>query len=319
MTDETLTPPRNLPERRVRWGLYCVIVLCLPVLYLVAAIAIVPSEWASQHTRNTYQANMGYADRLHGVQCDILIYGDSTALVGIDPSVLQADTGLSACNIAEFEGATTVFGTGLVDRFLAHNPRPKYVIFTYTADSLTPQSKWTGPSKVEAIIYAMRTTRNMQTLLLLLRHPQDTFGVLESGLRYLVRDLRKPPLSPAARSIRDTHHGWFPLTEGVATRCQEVPNDIGPFDPAWIAELRRTYGVHGTHVLVFASPDAPCEPTYPAYVNRVRGVTDNPLEIYPLDQFSADGRLHLTGGGVTRFSHEVAGYINAQQKVEAAQ
>jgi hypothetical protein len=317
MTDEIPNTPRDLPARRVRWGAYCLLVVLLPLLYLAAAVLIVPSEWAARHTRNTYQANMGYADRLHGANCGIVIYGDSTALVGIDPSVLEAKTGLTACNIAEFEGATTVFGTGLVDDFLAHNRRPRFLIFAYTADSLTPQSGWTGPSKVEAIVYAMRTRRNLRTVSLLLRHPQDTFGVLESGLRYLIRDSRKPPLTKAQRTLRDNKQGWFPLPQGIASRCTGPPENPGPFDPEWIASLRRKYGVDGTHVLVFVSPDPACEPTYATYVEKVRGVTDNQLEIFPLSEFSDNGRLHLTGDGVTHFSTEIAGYINATLHAEA--
>ncbi len=43
--------------------------------------------------------------------CDILIYGDSTASIGIDPRVLTEQLGLSACNISSTRPIVDNLGT----------------------------------------------------------------------------------------------------------------------------------------------------------------------------------------------------------------
>ena len=312
-----ITPNLEVKRAGLPRGAYCGVALCLPALYMVVALLLVPSQWAVRHTRNTYQANMGYADRLHGVDCEIVVYGDSSAMVGVDPAVVRAKTGLTACNIAEFESATTVMGTGLLDSYLAHNARPRWILFVFAPEDLTPQTKWTGPSRMDAIVYAMRTRRTPGMVAALALHPTDTFGALEGGLRTLVRDLHKPALSAEARSLRADHQGWFPLPNEVATRCA-TPVDPGPLDPAWVAGLRAKYATQGTRVGVLVVPEPPCDATYADYAAKVRGVADNSLEIYPLEDYSADGRLHLLGPGVVRFSSEVADFVNQQDHAQAA-
>jgi hypothetical protein len=292
----------NIPGRH--WSIYLAVLLSLPVLYLVAAFVLVPSQWALHHTRNTYLANMGYGDTLHNTKCDVLIYGDSSAMVGVDPALLQANTGLSACDIAEFEGMTTVFGTELVDNFLRNNQRPRYIVFIFAPEDLRPQTGWTGPQRMEAIIYAMRTRRNLHTLGLLLRHPAEMFGALETGLRILLADLRRPPLSAKSRHLRADHNGWLPVYEQPATACYE-PLELTSVDANWVNGLRQRYGADGTRVMVLTMPEPTCDSTFDLYAPAVSGVTDNALEIYPLPLYSKVGRLHLVGAGVTRFTTEI--------------
>ncbi len=295
---------------------YSALLLSLPVLYLVVAVLLVPSQWAFRHNHNTYTANMGYGDQLRGAHCDILIYGDSSAMVGVDPSVLQQRTGMTACNIAEFQGVTTVEGTAMVDRFLRHNPAPRYLVFVFAPEDLAPRHNWEGPAPDDAIAYMMRTQRNWHTFWILLTHPKYTFDVLVSRSRIFFRDYRKPPLAWSAAHLRDAHNGWFPLPNGIATRCVP-PMAPGPWQTQWANNLRTRYSTPQTQVLILTVPAAPCDDTYATYSGRVKGVTDNRLELYPLDLYSDDGRLHLLGPGVTRFSNEVADAVLAKEHASA--
>lgn len=254
---------------------------------------------------------MGYGDRLHGAKCDVLVYGDSSAMVGVDPAVIEVQTGLTACNISEIEAVTTVMGTEIVDEFLRNNPRPKFLVFVFAPDDLNPQRGWSGPSRMEAVIYLMRTRRDLRTLGTLAQHPTDTFGALEASLRELARDMRKPPLAVSSEHLRDEHRGWYPYPKISATRC---PPSAAPaaVDSAWIHELRTKYQSPKTQVLVLTVPVPACDPNFGIHSREVSRVTDNSLESYPLEQFSGvDLGAHLIEPGVERFSGEIAKRIYA--------
>lgn len=295
-----------------KWGPYCLLLLSLPVLYLLTAAIVVPSKWALRHTRNQYQANMGYADRLSGVRCEVLIYGDSSAMVGVDPNAVQAQTGLTACNISEIEGVTTVMGTELVDEFLRKNPRPRFILFVFAPDDLNSRKGWTGPSRMEEIVYLLQTRRSWHTVWLLLQHPTDGFGALEASLRILARDWRKPALSEASVHLRDNHRGWYPYPKIPATRCPPftLPTAV---DRTWLQTLRDKYESPETRVLVLTIPVPACDPYFQIHASEIQGVTDNSLEAYPLEQFSGvDIGLHLIEPGVEKFSSEIARLVRAQ-------
>ncbi|ADW67554.1 hypothetical protein [Granulicella tundricola] len=128
-------------SRRRSLVLYLLPLILVPYLLLLIALFLVPSRWLAVRSGNTYLANLGYGATLHHADCQIVVYGDSTAMVGIDPAVLRERTGLSACNIAEFEGMTILNGTMIVDQYLAQNQRPKYLVFLYTPEDFQPESQ----------------------------------------------------------------------------------------------------------------------------------------------------------------------------------
>ena len=163
---------------------------------------IVPSNWFVERSGSTYLANFAYGDTLHDRKCQIVIYGDSTAMVGVDPSVLTARTGLTACNIAEFEGMTMVTGTLLVDRFLAHNPRPKYLVFLFAPEDLSIPRQWERVSTFEATSWIVRHDLSLHTVALLAAHPSATFAWAEQGLRMAALRLGRKPFPPETAQIR---------------------------------------------------------------------------------------------------------------------
>ena len=70
-----------------------------------------------------------YAYTQKDVDCQVVIYGDSTALTGVNPLIIEQYTHLKTCNISVTMAAFVMNGTLAFDRYLAQNRRPKYVIF----------------------------------------------------------------------------------------------------------------------------------------------------------------------------------------------
>ncbi len=312
-----MVPEREKPSEtasaptRQRAYLYLLPVVLAPLLLFVLAFVITPSDWFVARSNSQYLANFGYGATLHNENCQVLLYGDSSAMVGLDPSAIQAHTGLTACNIAEFEGMTQVSNTLLVDRFLEHNPRPRFIVFMYTPEDLRNPHTWDGVSTFEATSFMVRHERNLHTAWVLATHPASTFAWAEQGLRMAVQRLRGKPFAPSVYRLRSDTRGQLVMNFPTPTDCDAVHRDVAP-DPAWVGALRSKYAVAGTTVLVDATPTASCDVSLPFYRQHLAGIVDNsPYSPIALDSYTDDGRLHANARGSQRLSGLVADQILA--------
>jgi hypothetical protein len=290
---------------RLRLYLYLLPLIGSPFLLLTAALFVLPSQWFALHSQNTYLVNLAYGAKLKGADCQVLVYGDSSALVGVDPSVIRERTGLKTCNIAEFQAMTTLNGTMLVDSYLKQNLPPRFLVFLYAPEDLDPQSQHqNGP--FEAIVYRMRQPHRLTTLLFLARdHPNELATWVEEGLRFTLAKLFTKPALPAIQHLRDRTDGQFPMNSPARIDCEDFQRNAPP-DKAWIAALRSKYGRGGTTVLVDATPLAPCDRSLSFFQQQLPGVIDNRMETLPVSDYVVEGRLHVNAEGAKLLSNMLA-------------
>ena len=299
---------------RIYWK-YCMAALLVPAACMIAMVFYVRSDSFIARSGNTYLANMGYGMRLRGADCKILIYGDSSAMVGIDPAILTARTGLSACNIAEFAGMTILNGMIIPDEFLKKNPRPKYFVFMFAPEDLAKWDHWGVGSLYEAFLFRIRTQPNLGTAALLSRHLPYTFDFIEMAMRLTLSTAMKRTLSPADYTLREQRRGFLAVPGPPISVCDPEQHDHAP-DPRWIQAIRSKYGIGGTTVLVDVVPEPTCDPSFGYYQPRVAGITDNGLHAYPISMYNGSGRLHFTAAGAQRISNEVADQIESKMHGE---
>ena len=308
-------PPADAPaRRRLYW--YLLPIVLLPVLLIASAFVIIPSDWFSAHTGSSYLANLGYGATLHNQSCQVLIYGDSTAMVGVQPAIITQQTGLTACNIAEFEGMTMVSNTLLVDRFLTNNPRPRYIVFLYAPEDLNLPDTWRFVSTFEATTYMVGHERSWHTARILATHPVPVFDWAEQGLRLAFEHVLSKPFAPETRTIRARLGGQFPIKSDHIATCDDLHRELPP-DRPWLDGLRARYGIDGTTVLIDATPTIPCDLALPYVQQHYAGVIDNtPYRPFPIDGYTDDGRLHANALGTTRLSNMIARQIAARMQQE---
>jgi hypothetical protein len=296
------------PTVRRRLYLYLLPLIGSPFLLLMAALIIVPSRWFALHSQNSYLVNVGYGAKLYGENCQVVIYGDSSAMVGIDPSLIRARTGLSTCNIAEFQPMTMLNGTMLLDMYLAHNAPPRFLVFFFAPEDLDPHSQLTnGP--FEAIVWRMRQPDKLKSVIYLtLHYPSALMGWVEQGLRFTLVNALSKPVSAEIQHIRERTHGQLPTSAPLRTVCDSLLHNAPP-DKAWVAGLRSKYGLGGTTVLVDATPLATCDPSLSFFRQELPGVIDNQMEALPVSVYNVDGRLHVDAEGSAIFSKMVADQI----------
>ncbi len=241
------SPARKFPHVSSRHPvLYCVILLLIPLAAMVATLFIVRTSWFLLRSGNPYIATVGFGATLHNASCDVLIDGDSTAMVGIIPRIITQQTGLSSCNIAEFAGMEQVNGHLTLNQFLANNPRPKYIVFVYVPESLRSHEEWSPVSHFEAILYRLRTQPDAAFFHALLTHPGDTFSSWTLALRLAVlAPIHRSPCPPEVLAQRSVNRGWFEVPGRVLDSCQ-MPESYTQPDATYIDSLRRQFGANGT-------------------------------------------------------------------------
>src|SRR5690242_12315625 len=108
-------PPLTPPEIASR---YCFLLLLLPLLAIPLCIRLGCSDFFLRHGASVWVRSNDAVFAMHDRDCDVLIFGDSTAMTGIDPDVVERNTGFRTCNIAVTNAVLAVTHNLTLDHFL---------------------------------------------------------------------------------------------------------------------------------------------------------------------------------------------------------
>ncbi len=233
-----------------------------------------------------------------GLNCDVVVYGDSTTITGVDPRVITAGTGMSACNIASIRDVTDATGTFPLDRYLANNRRPRYIVFEYAPDFFFRRTDWDDIGAYAPFVLLLRQHATARAAWLMLVHPKSTLRFVLPTLRDHYQ--RKGEL-PRLHSIYDpviakyeSSKGLFTTAEHPMNFCEEPPRPLfGKLDPRWAEDLRRQYAKSGTTVIVRTSAVPGCDPELETFRKDVAPLVDGGIPTLPIEDF-VHGDRHFT-------------------------
>jgi hypothetical protein len=245
------------------------------------------------------------------VNCDVVIYGDSTAVTGLDPTVVSRATGLKTCNIAQAQSIVEILGMLALDTYLKNNVPPKYIVMQFAPETLSHnRSHFFWP---EGLTLLLRKKSLFEALPTFVRHPVEAYNFSIWAIKAKVKSLFTPPIDLAyTEQVFRSRGGLLALPKPPQTRCS---NDFVYDEPAvaWVHGLRERYAHDGTRVLINVSPLPACSPIAAAAAAGTRNVTDNSLPLFPIGLF-CDHDRHLTLEGAARASRELAEQLGAGTK-----
>jgi hypothetical protein len=275
----------------------------VPILAVIGSFFIARSSWYLRHQRNSYLAISDYPFTLKNANCEVVIYGDSSALTGISPLVIEADTSLRTCNIAQPNTTLAIAGTLALDSYLKNNAHPRFLVFQFTAPDFSPIDS-NGRLYEEGALQLVRHRPDMQTFLLFARHPMQTLEFSEFILRtaLLEQDWAAGIYDRSWTETRTTH-GLFTAPGPPLVKCAGGLEIRAP-DAAWIRQLRAEYSQGGTRVLVYAAPYPECDGSYGYYAEKLSQLADNRLQQFAIGMFNE--RNHFTREGADRNSKRIA-------------
>lgn len=306
---------RHEPAQR-RWPLrlFVAAMVLSPFLLVSGTLYWMSTAAYLRHVQYPYLANTGYGMRLRGADCQIVINGDSTAMVGVIPQIIEQRTGLKTCNIAEVAGVQKINGFMVEDTYLQHNTRPRFMVFLYAPENLVVASKWHEVSDFEGYFFRLQFHPDRDLLWSGMRDPNSLITIAELGLRTGVQWLFSRPLPPEKFHARELTAGRMPEPAQPLTQCPEVLGRREP-DAAWLRSIRERYGVGGTKVLIDTTPTPDCDTTFNLYRVWLKpGMVDESLGTLPIGMYTNSGRLHTTDAGAAVLSGRLADQILQLEK-----
>lgn len=303
---------------------YVIWLALIEILALSGAFWVATQPWFMDHEAPPNLRMMGYALRAAGKNCDVVLYGDSTALVGMDPSVIQSETGLTACNIAEIRTVLEVVGVHLpLDQYLAHNRPPKFLITAWGPGNFDFEHRPMESYFPDGYLYEFQYNRGPWLWGALIRHPKGTISFLlwvqGSILQNLLNKLvLGSPQQVDYRSLRDSRDGAFLFPQPPQRACEQFPS-MPWISPARLRtsadKFKEQYATRTGHLLVDITPIADCFVEGRYRIASVQGLYDNTAQLWPVDKF-ASMNIHLAPQGARSFSEQVARQIEAIQQQE---
>jgi hypothetical protein len=322
MSDAPSQLPADPKPKSLRPVFFVAGFVCIQVFFLLFTFYLASSPWFQTHDAYPGLLQIGYSLRLKHADCDIVLYGDSSALTGLDPEVIQQITGLKACNLSEGILIQDVVGSRLpLDVYLRNNKRPRYLLAMYTPSKLQPYIDKFDRFEPEGVFYLLQFARDPTMIRQLLRTRDWALNyvfwagrqiVADFSNRYLLGNSSTPSVD--ARTQRDSRYGYWPFPLPAETKCVRTAFHLHPADirsyPDSVAEMRKIYNVQGTTVIINMAPVPTCDTLQQTYREKSEGLRDNAFETLPISDFN-EGDVHFSPEGGRHISVQAANQILA--------
>ena len=296
---------------------YCLTLVLLPLFAIPALIALGSSDFFLHHGASVWvQANDKVFDA-HDRDCDVVVYGDSTAMTGIDPDRVEEQTGLKTCNIAVTNAVLAVTGNLTLDHFLANNRHPRVLLVQLSPNGFQPDSAvWQHTVYAEGLLELLRHGKPGEARHVLMTHPTEavSFAGYAAGFTawYAIKDLwfHATALRPR-EDLVTVRNGFFTPPFPPRTSCEVVGTAAAPeksdqtgFSRLVVQDFRTAYADRAGVVLVNVAPIPDCDRNVATYTAALDGVTSNSLLTLPVNDFN--NCCHYTAHGSEIVSSLVA-------------
>jgi hypothetical protein len=299
---------------------YCLLLFVLPLLAIPAFIHLGSSDFFLRHGASVWvQSNDAVFD-MRDRACDVLIYGDSTAMTGINPDVVERNTGFKTCNISVTNAVLAVTHNLTLNRYLANNAKPRVLLIQLSPDGFQPESNvWNQTVYPEGLLELLRHGTPAESRRVLLTHPQQAIAFSGYAAGFALYALGKDIWFHATslRPEEDTvtiRNGFFTPPSPPSTSCEpgatfSNPRAGGGYPREVVGEFESDYANRSGIVLVNVAPIPSCDQNLAAFSSELSGVTSNSLLPLPVSLFN-DPR-HYTAVGSAVVSRLVAQELNA--------
>jgi hypothetical protein len=298
---------------------YCILLLVLPLLAIPGFIRLGCSDFFLRHGASVWVQSNDAVFNMRDRNCDVLVYGDSTAMTGIDPEVIERNTGYKTCNIAVTNSVLAVTHNLTLDRYLANNGRPKVLLIQLSPDGFQPESNvWNQTVYPEGLLELLRHGSPAEVRDALVTHPQQAIAFAGYAAGFSMYSALKSVWYHATNERREEdnitiRNGFFTPPSPPTTSCEpgatfSNPKAGGSFPRTVVGEYEKNYANRSGIVLVNVAPIPSCDQNLADFSSELNGITSNSLLPLPVSLFN-DPR-HYTAVGSAVVSRLVAQEVN---------
>ena len=243
-----------------------------------------------------FASTLDAAYSVTGPPADIVIFGDSAALYGVDTPAMSRDLGLRTINLPNTQGSLPVTRDQPLAMYLATHRAPRLIVLYFmpwdidamdTPDALNPQA-YEGEEQV------IRNGSARSVLTLLRHRTEDT---LVFPMRLYSTHGRVTELLHPNRKRETVMQGFRPYQPGYPAVTGPCPFQMFFGERAKIATgntleaLVRHYTTPSTRVAVYLAPLPACEGAAEIQARQFPPLGTVPPAILPEEDFANDGRF----------------------------
>jgi hypothetical protein len=304
------TLPASLPEVRANRSAlrYSLILLLFPLLAIPVFIGLGRSNFFLHHGASVWVRSNDAVFDMKNRNCDVLVFGDSTAMTGVNPDVIERETGFKTCNISVTNAVLAVTDNLALNHYLANNPSPRVLLIQFSPDDFQRENRtWNRTIYAEGLLELLRHGTSQQIRTVLLAHPQQTiaFAGYAAGFSafYAIKDVwfHLSHLRPEEDTIT-VRNGFFTPPAAARTYCDtagSIAQSSQVSFPHLLADQYRSeYSSRSGVVLVNVAPIPSCDQNLSAYRAQLNGVTSNSLLPLPIGLFNDDRHYTATGSNI---------------------
>ena len=314
---ETSHPPQpgGLAPTRSRYLRFFFWLLLIPAVLYLTAIPLVRTagyyRWAPSH----YGPILDFAFNTQHQNADVVLFGDSSAFLGIDPRLVNRELNLKTLVLPNTVGSLPVLGATALDFYLAHNPRPRLIVLYFTAWDLDyAHSSEKHLYEGEELLLRHGTPAQIaaftrQHPLEIAAFPWESYSSLGPGvLKSLLHGVNREQQAAQALGHADDTEDYPPL----APDCTIPASDVAQQRTDTARALAAKYTSQGYTVAIYLAPIPACT-NAPAFAGRTyNGLALAPPAILPAPDFLADGLYaHMEPASVPAASHLFAATLKS--------
>lgn len=292
--------------------------LTLPLLAIPLFILLGKSDFFLHHGASIWVQSNDAVFHMRGRNCEVLIFGDSTAMTGINPDLVQQQTGLRTCNIAITNAVLSVTGNLTLDHYLANNARPRVILVQFSPEGFQQAGRtWKRTIYAEGLLELLRHSSPQQWRRVLLTHPREAVAFAGYAAGFTTYYGLKRGLYHAAHITPDedtvqVRNGFFTPPSPPRATCEPLAEPSisqGDPSPRKVVDHYLQYRHASSTVLVNVAPIPACDQNLQAYRQELSGITSNVLLALPIHFFN--GQRHFTADGSQIVSRMISAQINA--------
>ena len=188
------------------------------------AIRVATSRGFPHLLSTPYNQVENYAFSLGHEDCEIVIFGDSSAMTGVDPIKIEGMTNHKTCNISQTQPTVVATGTLTVDLYLKQNTAPRYLVIQLSPDTFYQAHGLDTLAGFDPIMLMLRHDPGYGTAKKLLLNASPTLRFLSLALQARYRPNRvygASFMALYAHPIADyyAHKGFLTMPLGPERGC----------------------------------------------------------------------------------------------------
>jgi hypothetical protein len=302
---QTIVPPK---KRAVFARYVFFLVLPLVLAYLsTLALVMVPAVHYERWGTSEWGPILEYPFRVQHQNADVVIFGDSSAFLGIDPRLVNEQLHIHSLVLPNTIGSLPLSGDMSLDEYLSHNTPPRLLVLYFAPwdldyrDSVGDHFLFEGEEMLlhngslqQVFAFARRKPLELLAFPLRVNSTLSLHSVLTA-----LRDGNREQTTARALGHVDYHAPLPP----IAAPCLIPSEFVTEHRTASVQALIRRYSTPQTRVVVYLAPVPGCT-NAPAVVHLDFGnIAAKPPSILPPNDFSADGSYaHLLPSSVATAS-----------------